>query len=399
VWLLNSGCRKGIDAHAADEVSTLAAVALPGERSVGLYTLLFGWLAPGLILTAIGVVKVRKYFRRGVRRLLLGSLVVALFASPTVIVGHGIAFFPAVVALVLPLDLEPVPFYWEPLWLGLVPMVATGIVAFAMGAVTAGIARLFRSRADTPDEGQKRLSAVQERRVLSAVAAVTCLLTLTGFAERWYLLEYLASYGPFVVDVQTDGQSLEDILVMIQPEGFHKHYSGHFQTRVERIARSGQHIEFPPNYLGPELTELTLTVIIQHPLLPWDFATHVTVPIRPHTRVILPTIHVPPWSDAELRAVHAGSRVPPILEQVTDPIVRVDGVMLNEFSNFSLRWAPSVCQHGDLEWVKRQYLPPLALAWTRVNFGDATAESAPGYLDNLAKDLDLACAASQHGTG
>jgi hypothetical protein len=347
----------------------------------------------GLPLAAVALRPLRRELRPGWRRRVVMSIVFALLASPAVFFGHGVGLAPALLLLFLPPGEGLVSDYYESILFGLIPILATAVICFLVSSMVAGVRSLVRS-GQTPARWQ--FSQAREHRALQLSLALATLLVVSAFAIRWYLMEFRYTYGPFETRVQTDGEPLGDILVRISPDTLETYFpyrSNQPTTRADRVVRTGQPVVIPAQALGPGITTLTLNVFVWHPLLQWDFTTRVTVPVRPHTRVVIPPIHVPRWSDADLLEILAGRRKPDYpFEEGTGGGDSVSRVVEDRFLRLSLAWGPRFCAPQAHERVRRDYLPPLALAWTKVVLGNMRATPSPELLQILERDLDQACA-------
>ena len=296
-------------------------------------------------LGALGSVVVASTFTPGFWRRLLLALIIAVFMTPALVVGHGVGITVALRTLLFP----TVENHWAPADVvdALTLMAVVWIIAFAVGSLWAWIRRLRRG-----DRAQAPAARRHERVIALGSYAAFALLVAGSASYRAYAREYLATYGPFVVTVDTGAQPLKDIVTWLSC-GYSQGYQG------KAVLESGRPFEFPRRYAPALRAPLDCTIILAHPDLARDFRAEIHLEqLTPRTRVTLATLRPPSWSDERFQRIFHGEEMTPGGEQVT-PMRRAEIAMYDDWGRISTDWMPEFCG-SDFARIEREYLAPIA---------------------------------------
>jgi hypothetical protein len=302
-----------------------------------------------LLMTVLGIAAtfaVMSKFSPGLPRRALVALIVAVFMVPKLVVGHGIGITAASLLLLIPTR----PDYWKEgaISYSLVPMLVVWLVALSGSSAAA-----WFSRSRLASKPPASVAARRREKIISVAAHLAfAALVAASTAYRAYAREFQTTYGPFVVTVETEGRPLKDIVTSLSCQL----YPNHYETAV---VRSGEPHEFPKRYMPRVGKEIDCRVSVVHPdLAPNIHIEYARIPVEPRTRISIPTIHAPPWSDARYRRIARGEEVPPGSD-VVPPLRRAEIAVYDDWIDLSIRWVPAFCT-TDFPRIQREYLSHLA---------------------------------------
>jgi hypothetical protein len=265
------------------------------------------------------------------------------FLAPTVVVGHGAAITLALQVLLSPMRKG----HWEvsELSFALVPMLVVWLIVYAAGFAAMTVAN-FRARSRrTPSPQVCR----RERSIVLSAYAGFAVLVVAAISYRVYAREFLASYGPFVVTIDTGSHPLRDIVT---------HLNCGFEYTEKAVLESGKPHEFPRRYAPDLIAPLACSVTLIHPALQPYSREYSLADLAPHTRITLPTVHPAPWSDAKYQRIIRGEEIPPGSEGVP-PLRRAEIAVYDDWGSLATQWVPSFCT-TDIARIEREYLGSLA---------------------------------------
>ena len=321
-----------------------------------------------------GIAHIPGAFQPGVRRSVAYALVSGFFFTPALLVGHGIGVAPALATLIYSVVDPTNSHTGGPLW-ALVPM---GIVAMIVFLATSPF-KPARPESLAQPTGAQGSRVRREIRRLAALAGALALLIAAPLAYRYYWRTALASYGPFVISVDTDGLNLKDIALQFQCQGLPTDagYNGMPQAVGSGIAATGIATSLPARYLAGAKPPLLCTLFVAHPELKASFDTQYRLDsVQPRTPIIL-HVHVPRWTTKTM---------------VKDPLTSTpERDFFEDTGQLQALWLPAFCV-TDLERIKSQYIPLFVRRRNELLHGAPPQFGADNDMATMmARGWDLTC--------
>jgi len=316
-----------------------------------------------LVPPIVAVLFVRRIFRPGLQRK-AASAIAAGFCMPTVIFGNdGIPVpVPGVLSVFFPRDEGR----WDPhdmLW-GLVPMAIGAVMVFSVAVLVPLLLDWIRGRANSTVTS----SSSRESTILVWLMAIVSLSIIVEFGYRVYWKEFNATYGPFVVTIDTGKLSLKNMVATISCVDRAAPPRPLFWVR--HAMESGVAYELPAAYIGPIKTSGECTVTVWHPQLQADFTNSFSFSRSDARKRIEWTALPLPWR-----------------EEIAEDLDQ-------ELRSLGLKWVPYVC---DSDWpnVKHEYL---SMVMDRRVEQFRLVSPDPGYIAFWSTEWDRTCDASRAQT-
>lgn len=310
------------------------------------------------------------HMQAGWRRRALASLLIAIVVAPTVVGGHGVAIIPAILLVFGSAERDVVASPGEML-MGLYPIAFVSLIVF----IALSVHRFLKKAAIEPAPAWDKVAFVA---VVVVVAGA--LLIESARREHWARTE--DTIGPYVVRIDTPPGLLQDIVVGLSCESRFDRFG------ATKVVASGQAVEFPEHYFPYWKRDLRCRVYAAHPEIEY-LSEEVSVK-APRARTELQFHYrTDVWDPESIQRVRASLDVPTEQELRYEQASARDALD-QRLQLLAMAWLPPFCA-SDLERIKREYVPQLALLRTRLLISESLNAPAREDIDIINARFGDAC--------
>jgi hypothetical protein len=318
---------------------------------------------------AASLLGVLAHMQAGWRRRVLAALLIAIVVTPTIVGGHGVGIIPAIFLVFGSAEKDVVASPGAML-MGLYPIAFVFLIVF----LALSVHRLLKKATIEP-------ALTWEKVTFVAVVVVVAGALLIESARREHWAKTKDTIGPYVVRIDTPQDSLKDIVVGFGCESRFDRFG------ATRIVESGQAIEFSEHYFPYWKRDLRCRVSVAHPEL--EFLSEEASLKAPRAQAELQfNYRTDVWDPESIPRVRDGVDVS--AEQELRYEVGARDALDWRLQQLEMTWLPPFCA-SDLERIKREYVPQLALLRTRLLISGSLSAPAQEEIDIINTRFGYAC--------